>query len=188
MRNFNARPTRLTTPSLGTVAPRQFRDHSQWDLTAAARSPRFYGISLPQRDPPPPGFLGNCRGATVPTPAGGLPRSISVAPAPNSPPLFLRRFTLIVVPAAGTTMGVKTYARPHYSLGFSHSLCPVPPAAGTTMRADSYARRLYSLGFFTKRQPGLRVPMSDAPPRWSVRQTPLPLRPTSIPTRAAFIP
>ena len=37
-----------------------------WDLTAAARSP-------------PPGFLGNCRGATVPTPAGGLPRSISVA-------------------------------------------------------------------------------------------------------------
>ena len=154
LRNFNARPTRLTTPSLRTVAPRQFRDRSH------CRS----------EIPPTPGFLGNCRGATVPTPAGGLPRSISVAteidfggslfaPAPNSPPLFLRLFTLIVVPAAGTTMSVKTYAR-----------------------------RLYSLGFFTKRQPGLRVPMSDAPPRWSVRQTPLPLRPTSIPTRAAFIP
>ena len=96
-----------------------------WDLTAAARSP-------------PPGFLGNCRGATVPTPAGGLPRSISVAteidfggslfaPAPNSPPLFLRLFTLIMVPAAGTTMSVKTYARRLYSLGFSHSLCPRQP-------------------------------------------------------------
>ena len=73
LRNFNARPTRLTTPSLGTTVP----------------GPLPTGSHCRSEIPPRWASLGTR--ATVPTPAEGLPRSISVATEIDFGGRFLHR-------------------------------------------------------------------------------------------------